>query len=422
MPYFPLRVSVPEPCHEDWNLMTTVDERHRHCAACDRTLTDFSAMSDPEIVSHLRRHEGKLCGRFRKDQLERKIYPHPPRRYAGLRAIAASAAMLLSAPVAAQAGTTEPTEQRVGESAAKPTYFLKGEGEKSGQVRIKGIVTDESGEPLIGASVLLTGTTTGTATDIDGRYTLLVPLDGATTLRYSYTGFATESRTFTVEELMALSTKDDLTGTVLSDAGAVLMGDIVCGGAWYSKPTLLENIMAHKIFTYTPSRQLQSYGRPDDWKDYWRELLAKRKARRAERREARLLARAERRALMDDGQPPAVSATSPAPASAPSAKLAEVPASASDWTIEASPLVSAKVSPNPFQQQLHVSLELTDNAELDLYLVDVNGRLLYSRELQIMSGKQQITLDLEGESLPAGTYFLRIVNDERMLKTITLVH
>lgn len=44
--YFPLRVSIPEPCHEDWHEMTPVEFNRRHCRACDRVLTDFSTMTD----------------------------------------------------------------------------------------------------------------------------------------------------------------------------------------------------------------------------------------------------------------------------------------------------------------------------------------------------------------------------------------
>ena len=57
------------------------------------------------------------------------------------------------------------------------------------QRSVSGIVSDEKGETLIGASILVKGTTSGTVTDIDGKYTLNVP-DGSTTLIFSYTGFA----------------------------------------------------------------------------------------------------------------------------------------------------------------------------------------------------------------------------------------
>ncbi|MEZ5044946.1 MAG: TonB-dependent receptor [Saprospiraceae bacterium] len=59
------------------------------------------------------------------------------------------------------------------------------------QRTVQGTITDENGETLIGASILVKGTTTGTATDIDGRYTLDLPAD-ANVLIISYTGFQTQ--------------------------------------------------------------------------------------------------------------------------------------------------------------------------------------------------------------------------------------
>ena len=61
------------------------------------------------------------------------------------------------------------------------------------QRTISGTVTDaSSGEPLIGANILVTGTSTGTITDFDGKYTLNLP-EGATTLDVSYTGYSAQT-------------------------------------------------------------------------------------------------------------------------------------------------------------------------------------------------------------------------------------
>src|SRR5690606_13774675 len=46
---------------------------------------------------------------------------------------------------------------------------------------IKGTVLDETGAPLIGASIIVKGTTIGVSTDFDGNFELSVP-DGITTL------------------------------------------------------------------------------------------------------------------------------------------------------------------------------------------------------------------------------------------------
>lgn len=61
------------------------------------------------------------------------------------------------------------------------------------QRTVTGTVTDaENGEPLIGASILIEGTTSGTVTDFDGTYSLPVP-EEATNLIFSYTGYANQT-------------------------------------------------------------------------------------------------------------------------------------------------------------------------------------------------------------------------------------
>lgn len=42
------------------------------------------------------------------------------------------------------------------------------------KITVRGVVDDTTGEPLIGATVLEKGTSNGTATDLDGNYTLTV--------------------------------------------------------------------------------------------------------------------------------------------------------------------------------------------------------------------------------------------------------
>ena len=47
------------------------------------------------------------------------------------------------------------------------------------QRTVRGTVTDPSGEPVIGAAVLVSGTTQGTITEVDGSYSISVPAGAA---------------------------------------------------------------------------------------------------------------------------------------------------------------------------------------------------------------------------------------------------
>ena len=68
--------------------------------------------------------------------------------------------------------------------------LLVGSGTLLAQQSITGTVRDDGGTPLIGASILVEGTTVGTVTDIDGEFSLNLPAE-AQALVVSYTGFTT---------------------------------------------------------------------------------------------------------------------------------------------------------------------------------------------------------------------------------------
>lgn len=87
------------------------------------------------------------------------------------------------------------------------------------QRTITGTVTDEAtGEPLIGANILVIGTSTGTVTDLDGTYSLQVP-EGATQIEFSYTGYASQRVTIGASNVI----------DVALNAGEVLEEVVVVG-------------------------------------------------------------------------------------------------------------------------------------------------------------------------------------------------
>jgi len=59
------------------------------------------------------------------------------------------------------------------------------------QTTVKGKVIDNNGQPLPGANIIVTGTTTGTISDYDGNYTLTVNQDPPFTIQISSVGFET---------------------------------------------------------------------------------------------------------------------------------------------------------------------------------------------------------------------------------------
>ena len=80
----------------------------------------------------------------------------------------------------------------------------------SAQTTIKGVVTDETGEPLIGAGVVVEGTTIGTITGIDGDYTLTVPAD-AVNLVFSFIGLSDQTVPIAGQTVINVTLKEDST-------------------------------------------------------------------------------------------------------------------------------------------------------------------------------------------------------------------
>lgn len=88
------------------------------------------------------------------------------------------------------------------------------------QRSINGTVTSSEGEALVGATVLVKGTTRGTVTDINGRYTLEVPANG-TTIVVKYTGYNTMELPLGTSNVVDFVLAD---GTTLDEAVVVGYG------------------------------------------------------------------------------------------------------------------------------------------------------------------------------------------------------
>src|SRR5690606_9505593 len=74
-------------------------------------------------------------------------------------------------------------------------------------VPVSGTITDPKGEPFPGVTVMVAGTTIGTATDLDGRYQLDVP-EGAT-LVFSFIGYATQTIPVGQQSVINVSLAED---------------------------------------------------------------------------------------------------------------------------------------------------------------------------------------------------------------------
>ena len=72
---------------------------------------------------------------------------------------------------------------------------------------VSGKITDGKGEPLVGVSVVVKGTTTGGISDFDGKYTVSVPKEGV--LVFSFIGFTSKEEAINGRSTIDLSLETD---------------------------------------------------------------------------------------------------------------------------------------------------------------------------------------------------------------------
>lgn len=85
---------------------------------------------------------------------------------------------------------------------------------------VSGMLTDPTGSPLIGASIMAKGTNVGTVSDVDGKYSINVPAN-ASTLVFSYVGYTTQEVTLGVSNVIDVVLKE---GKVLDDVVVTALG------------------------------------------------------------------------------------------------------------------------------------------------------------------------------------------------------
>lgn len=93
--------------------------------------------------------------------------------------------------------------------------------------KVTGTVTDDNGEPLIGATVKVQGTQKGTVTDLDGRYELTVP-ENTKQLTISYIGYKTISVNLkgTKADVVMKEDRNVMEEVVVVGYGSVKKGDV----------------------------------------------------------------------------------------------------------------------------------------------------------------------------------------------------
>ena len=115
------------------------------------------------------------------------------------------------------------------------------------QVLVKGTVKDNLGEGVPGASVQVKGTSQGTITDLDGKFTLNIPQKNAT-LVISFIGYVTVEQKADSQKPMVITLKED----------TKTLDEVVVVGYQEVRPYGFRGESQHGRCTYRPRRFIRS--------------------------------------------------------------------------------------------------------------------------------------------------------------------
>lgn len=219
------KINIEKPCSENWNEMTA-NEQGRFCLKCNKTVQDFSTLTDKELIQILKSSQGEICAKTTINQLNRDLISRDKsinvfRNYykivAGL--------FLINIPqfVIAQTNKekvevspidTKSTDSTQNTVVEKPRF-------------IKGTILDSAtNETLIGVTLKLNSKRVGT--DIDGKFIIkLENTDSDTShIRISYPGY--------ISQIVSLKSLDK-NNTVIKLVEKEQIGDMVIIGGVHKR-------------------------------------------------------------------------------------------------------------------------------------------------------------------------------------------
>lgn len=210
-----LNLSKIQQCDQHWDFMEP-QACGRLCQKCDKLIVDFRQMKDEEVAAVHMFSEGPVCGIYRKDQLQAPQKAKPKKKNWKALYLASIGLLFAKAGTAQMVGNKEKIEQndQVFQRDTLPVTLGEAHGGKmtKDSFWVTGKVMDgEDSDPLIGVSVIILGTKTGTVSDLNGRYLLNVTdhisSKDSLNLQYSYTGFNNVNRSI---DLSHFATTDTL--------------------------------------------------------------------------------------------------------------------------------------------------------------------------------------------------------------------
>lgn len=181
-------INIPKPCHEQWQQMEAVNSG-RYCNNCSKAVVDFTAMNNGEVIAYLST-TNKVCGNFSQHQLvqiNNALNVESAKSFSWKRLVAAAsvAGLFNLPPVIAKTvhkvEQTQPTDRQ---------YISKNmPADTTSMLTVKGRVVDDK-DPIPGVIIKVKGTTIKTETNMEGYFTVNVPV-ASRVVEFSFIGYQT---------------------------------------------------------------------------------------------------------------------------------------------------------------------------------------------------------------------------------------
>jgi len=223
-----LHLTIPEPCHHDWNEMTP-NEKGRFCNSCAKTVVDFSGMTDTQLIEYFVQLKGQdVCGNIYQEQLQRTMSSLPAPRKKMFRYwqyAVASLIMFFKAPQAKAQGAISSRITQA-DSSRSPSKKIT-----SAPLLKRIAVTDLDGKSIAGANVQFLSDKKLLITDGSG-IVFLNKINENETLLISAVGY--ESKTIIIKDMEFGTVKMDyaiksLENVVVRSGSNVVRGKFVTG-------------------------------------------------------------------------------------------------------------------------------------------------------------------------------------------------
>ncbi|WP_196893917.1 carboxypeptidase-like regulatory domain-containing protein [Aureivirga marina] len=237
-----INVSIQNPCSENYATFKKT-EKGGFCQSCQTEVIDFTKMTKEDIQDYFKNYTEKTCGKFLKSQLnsftetQNTSSPIQKSKYkllnVGITSFSLISILSLNSTFAQEHPKTTETQQ------IEKNIEKEEKTNQSKSYTVSGTVSDETG-PLLGATVLIKGTASGTETDFDGVYTITDLKDGDV-LVFSFTGTDGAEFEITAEKMQNSTTVNiQLESQFLCDL--VVLGAVTTSHVYKSKPTFFQKI------------------------------------------------------------------------------------------------------------------------------------------------------------------------------------